>query len=113
MSIDVACSKGCGGIIHVSDEQLAELQSLNKAVVVSHSVCPRDVVEDERPIYKVSLEVTKRFPGQPESEARTLAKNGAEVIGATFVDAFEKLSNALGAQWSETRKWAEVAENDL
>ena len=42
MGFQVACARGCGGLLTVTDDMLAEATKLGAPLVVAHDVCPKD-----------------------------------------------------------------------
>lgn len=107
MSIRIACLKGCGEPIEVSEEQLEEFRKLNAPVEASHTICPRDV--EVLPSYKVMVTI---YRDEPDSEPVLLAKAGGVTNSATFIDGLPELSKQLQTAWQKVLEMAPIAEMD-
>lgn len=116
MAIQVACAKGCGESITVTDELLSEAQRTGTPISVSHEVCPRDRVV--KPEYTVVMTVYRQDyaqdgSGDKDGERVKLFENSADTHASTFKEAFPKLSQRLNDVWSEANKWADVTEQGV
>lgn len=111
MSIQIACSKGCGVSLEVTDEMLNEARNNGVPIDVSHQVCPKD--RSIQPTYRVVIKVYRQDPDKPEGKELELASVGGKQEAPTFMDAYDDLGRILNDQWSEISKWANIAEQGL
>lgn len=109
MSIRIACMKGCGDSIEVTDEQLAEFARYSTAVEASHDVCPRDV--EKHPTYRVTVSVARI--DSDGGEEILLAKAGGQTEAPSFVLGLESIGKQLQESWEKVHEMAPLAESDL
>lgn len=107
MSLKLACMKGCGESIMVTDEQIAEFTAMNAAIEVSHDVCPRDAVEKNT--YSVTV-LVYRLGGEPSGNDTLLAKAGGTIDAASFVSGIPAISAQLQKSWERVVEMAPIAE---
>lgn len=107
MSMMVACTKGCGVPLEVTDEMIESARKAGVPIDVSHEVCPRDEVK--LPTYAVNVSITRQEPG--EEHAEVLATSGGTTEAASLADAIEELTKQLNTQWERVVQMRYVAES--
>lgn len=108
MSIRIACMKGCGDSIEVTDEQLAEFAKYSVAVEASHDVCPRDI--EDHPTYRVTVSVSRI---DSDGNETLLAKAGGQTEAPSFMLGLESIGKQLQESWEKVHEMAPLAESDL
>lgn len=114
MGLQVACSKGCGHIIEVTDEVLDEAKRLGAPINVSHEVCPTDERAPMR-TFKIRV-IVSELHGVPSDEAgaergeESLASMGAMVDAGSFQLALPGLQAALNEQWDRVLGMAQTVD---
>lgn len=107
MGMRIACAKGCGHMIEVTDEVLDEAMKHGGSINVAHEVCPTDPQAKMRR-FKVTYTVEELIEG--EAEPVMLAKVGGEVEAGSFKLALPKLQENLSMQWSRTVGLADIVD---
>lgn len=133
MSFQVACAKGCGGLLTVTDDMLAEAKKLGAPVVVAHDVCPKDQAVLNKYRIAITIDRIKDVTGEDVSaydddgdtiimdddgdDDRTVAitrlsQVGDTVEAASFADAFDAITKAINRQWESVSQMRHVVEGD-
>jgi hypothetical protein len=114
--MQVACSKGCGYPITVTEEQIRLAEELGAVLDVAHDICPPDRPRAPR-LYVVTLSV-KRFEAQEDG---TYDRGGefvmlADVSGTATANTFDQctvvLSNVIADRWLTVKQMAKLADMD-
>jgi hypothetical protein len=109
VSLNVACAKGCGFNVPVSDEMIEEAKRLNVPLTPQHEVCPPD--RKDHPTYVFRIEVYRHSPDGERADL--LATVGGRTEAPDFVTAFPTITSQVNDQWEQVQKFAHIAEQDL
>lgn len=121
MPMLIACARGCGHPIQVSDDVIHEAQTLGVPLSVSHEAgqCPGSPGKLPEYQYRLRVLVERRkimHPEDPEEgrvvhgDPEQLIKNGAEVDGDSLSEVFDTLSERLSEQWQKASEMRYLAE---
>lgn len=109
MGLLIACARGCGETIEVTDEMLDEAREHNSPINVAHEVCPTEPSALER-LFHVQFTVVEHMPDGKEEPILSV---GEQVEATSFKRALPMLQAALERQWGQVLSMADIVDQPL
>ena len=108
MALLIACSKGCGEAIEVTEEMVAE--SAGGVLNVQHEVCPNDPTAKMRQ-FRIMIRLTEEVDaGDGTMKSIELAKMGETLEATSFKQAIPLFDRALGGQWNRIVGMSDIVD---